>query len=189
MVSSPYATLLVDGYNAIGQWSQLKQLKYEEGLEAARDALVEQLTGYSAYRNFKTQIVFDAQYARTLDRRRAQEKITELLTVVFTDFGQTADTYIEKACAAFRDNVANYGRRIIVATSDRAQQMTVTGYGAECMSCQQLEHDLEASGREVRQEQRRAAKGRSRQSIGNRMDAAMRQKLVQMRLGLEAKRG
>ena len=186
MASSPYATLLVDGYNAIGQWPELKTLKQEAGLEAARDALVEQLTGYSAYRNYKTQVVFDAQFSRNFDRRRAYENITELLTVVFTDFGQTADTYIEIACAAFRDNVANYGRRIIVATSDRAQQLTVTGYGAEWMSCRQLEHDLEASVRELRQDHSRKPKTRSSRFLGNRVNEQMRQKLMQMRFGLES---
>ncbi|MEM9771793.1 MAG: NYN domain-containing protein [Cyanobacteria bacterium P01_D01_bin.73] len=186
MASSPYATLLVDGYNAIGQWSQLKKLKYQAGLEAARDELVEQLTSYSAYRNYKTQVVFDAQFSKNFDRRRAHDKITDFLSVFYTDFGQTADTYIEKSCAAFRDDIANYGRRIIVATSDRAQQMTVTGYGAEWMSCQQLQHDLDASARELRQDKRRSPKARSSRFLGNRVNEKMRQKLMQMRLGLES---
>ena len=186
MAPSPYATLLVDGYNVIGQWSHLKELKYQAGLEAARDELVEQLTGYSAYRNFKTQVVFDAQFAQNFDRRRVQEKITDLLSVTYTNFGQTADTYIEKTCAVFRDNVANYGRRIIVATSDRAQQMTVTGYGAEWMSCQQLQQDLELSVSELRRDRRKAPKAKSSRFLGNRVNEKMRQKLMQMRLGLDA---
>lgn len=97
--SLPQAVLLVDGYNIIGTWSSLKKTRDGTGLEAARWQLAEALLNYSAFQGFVTQIVFDAQYQNTGSN---QEIITQNLSVYYTDFGQTADTYIEKACASFR---------------------------------------------------------------------------------------
>ncbi|MHC5729642.1 MAG: NYN domain-containing protein, partial [Nostoc sp.] len=92
------AVLLVDGYNIIGAWPCLKKTRDRVGLEAARGELVEAMTGYSAFQGYETQIVFDAQYQNCASNK---EIVTELLSVYYTDFGQTADTYIEKSCASF----------------------------------------------------------------------------------------
>ncbi|NET40294.1 MAG: NYN domain-containing protein, partial [Cyanothece sp. SIO1E1] len=94
--SSFPAVLLVDGYNIVGAWSDLQQIRDRDGLESARRQLVESLTGYSAFQGFDTRIVFDAQYRNTPSDR---ETVTRNVTICYTDFGQTADTYIEKACA------------------------------------------------------------------------------------------
>src|SRR5689334_3185533 len=93
------AVLLVDGYNIIGAWSCLKKTRDNAGLEAAREELVEAMTSYSAFVGYETQIIFDARYHNASSNK---EIITELLSVHFTDFGQTADTYIEKVCASLR---------------------------------------------------------------------------------------
>ena len=150
--SLPQAVLLVDGYNIIGTWSCLKKTRDDTGLEAARWQLAEALLNYSAFQGFVTQIVFDAQYQNTGSN---QEIITQNLSVYYTDFGQTADTYIEKSCASFRPYLrgvlpqqASPGKssyqsrpsRLIVATSDRVQQLMVLGYGAEWMSAQKYEY-------------------------------------------------
>ena len=58
--SEPQAFLLVDGYNVIGAWSELKQARDCEGLETARWQLVETLTNYSAFQGYATEVVFDA---------------------------------------------------------------------------------------------------------------------------------
>ncbi|MBD2744697.1 NYN domain-containing protein [Coleofasciculus sp. FACHB-1120] len=175
---SPQAVLLVDGYNVIGLWSYLQRTRDRNGLEAARLELIEALVNYSAFKGFETQVVFDAQYQ---DTRSNREAITHELSVYYTDFGQTADTYIEKTCASFRYNPYRSARRLIVATSDRAQQLTVVGYGAEWMSAPQLAYDVESTARAVIRKNR-PKKHSSGRFLANSLDAKARERLAEWRL-------
>ncbi|WP_017317923.1 NYN domain-containing protein [Mastigocladopsis repens] len=180
--SLPQAVLLVDGYNIIGAWSCLKKTRDTAGLEAARWELIEALTSYSAFLGYETQIVFDAQYQNTCSNK---EIITELLSVYFTDFGQTADTYIEKVCASLRSSLAqSLISRMIVATSDRAQQLVVQGYGAEWLSAQQLCYEVEANVCRVR-ERYKPRKQSNTRFLANSIDAKARQRLAELRMGFK----
>jgi hypothetical protein len=180
--SKPQALLLVDGYNIVGAWYRLQQVRDRDGLEAARRELIEALVGYSAFQGFDTRLVFDAQYQGTPG---SQEVITQNLCVCYTDFKQTADTYIERACALYRQDLRKFEQRLIVATSDRAQQLTVVGYGAEWMSAQQLQHEVETAGRHVRNRQQ--AKNRSpNRFLSSALDPIAQQRLARMRMGLNA---
>jgi predicted RNA-binding protein with PIN domain len=180
--SSAQAVLLVDGYNMIGAWPCLKRTRDRAGLEASRWELIEALTNYSAFQGFATQLVFDAQYQNSCSN---QEVITENLLVHYTDFGQTADTYIEKACVSLRHQLAqDLIYRFIVATSDRAQQLMVQGYGAEWMSAQQLYYDVEASTFRARQ-RHKSRKQSSSRFLANAIDAKARQRLSELRMGLK----
>jgi predicted RNA-binding protein with PIN domain len=133
------ALLLVDGYNIIGAWSDLKQSRDRHGLETARQELIETLIDYAAVQAYQTYIIFDAHYQNTPSY---SEAFTSLVTVYYTNFAETADTYIEKFCATFQNNKQPKSLRLIVATSDRAQRLTVTGYGAEWISAQRLAGEL-----------------------------------------------
>ena len=97
------AILLVDAYNIVGAWTDLIELKDERGLDAAREAFIGALTNYSAYQEYETWAVFDAYEQRS---PASQETVTKYLSVHYTGYGQTADSYIERACAKFR-NVAS----------------------------------------------------------------------------------
>ncbi|WP_250126052.1 NYN domain-containing protein [Chroococcidiopsis sp. CCMEE 29] len=192
--SSPHAVLLVDGYNIIGAWSYLKKTRDDAGLEASRCQLIEALINYTTFQGFQTQIVFDAQYQNTCS---TQEDITQNLSVHYTDFGQTADTYIEKACACFYSYTNRVlpkavlprkpphcsQSRLIVATSDRTQQLMVMGYGAEWMSAQQLAGEVESAAIRVRQH--KPKKQSSSRFLANSIDAKARQRLADLRLGLK----
>jgi uncharacterized protein len=90
---SPQAFLLVDGYNIIGTWQDLKKTRDKHGLELARRELVEALINFTVLKEFHTQIVFDAHYQK---QPGYQETFTPSLSVHYTGFAQTADTYIEK---------------------------------------------------------------------------------------------
>ncbi|MEA5581973.1 NYN domain-containing protein [Nodularia harveyana UHCC-0300] len=176
------AVLLVDGYNIIGAWPCLKKTRDHAGLEAARGELVEAMTGYSSFQGYDTQIVFDAQYHKAPSN---QEVITELLSVHYTDFGQTADTYIEKSCASLRYQKAqSLIHRVIVATSDRAQQLTVQGYGAEWLSAQQLCGEVETTVCRMRHKYQKRKQSKSR-FLANSIDAKARQRLAELRMGLQ----
>lgn len=174
------AVLLVDGYNIIGAWPCLKKTRDKDGLEAARWQLVEAMTSYSAFVGYDTQIVFDAHYQNTSSNK---EIITELVSVHYTDFGQTADTYIEKICASLRSEVAQARiSRVIVATSDRAQQLTVQGYGAEWLSANQLCAEVEATVCRMRHKYQSRKQSKSR-FLASTIDPKARQKLAQLRMG------
>jgi predicted RNA-binding protein with PIN domain len=87
------AILLVDGYNMIGVWPQLQKKQEGEGMEEARRTLVETLVNYSAFEGLDARVVFDAHYQNTPS---VIESITRNLSVHYTGYGQTADSYIEK---------------------------------------------------------------------------------------------
>jgi len=179
--SRPQAVLIVDGYNVIGAWSYLQKTRDLDGLEASREKLIEELVNYSAFEGFETQIVFDAHYQ---DTRSYCQEITPNLLVHFTEFGQTADTYIEKFCASFRYDLYKSTSRVIVATSDRAQQLTVMGYGAEWMSAQQLVNAVETTARRI-QRQHQSKKQPSSRFLFNSLDAQSQQRLTEWRRGLK----
>ncbi len=181
--SAPQAVLLVDGYNIVGAWHDLKQVRDGQGLEEARRHLIAALTGYSAFQGFDTQVVFDAQYRDSLATR---EVVTPNLLVHYTDFGQTADTYIERSCADFRHDIRKFHQRLIVATSDRAQQLTVVGYGAEWMSAQQLANDVEFAARRVQRKQKDVKKSSGR-FLFNALDPIAQERLTRLRFGKDQK--
>ena len=54
--------LLVDGYNMIGAWPDLSQLKESNQMEEARDRLLQRLSNYSAYQGLTTWVIFDAMF-------------------------------------------------------------------------------------------------------------------------------
>ncbi|MDX2244265.1 MAG: NYN domain-containing protein [Leptolyngbyaceae cyanobacterium bins.302] len=177
--STPVAVLLVDGYNVVGTWHDLKKIRDTEGLEEARRVLTESLINYSAYQGYDTRIVFDAQYRDCPSNR---EVITSYLSVCYTDFGQTADTYIEKACSAFRNDLRKFHSRLIVATNDRAQQLTVVGYGAECMSAEQLAAEVDTTALQVRQK-RKPAKKQTGRFLAHSLDPVAQKRLSEWRFG------
>ena len=179
--SNSTVRLLVDGYNVIGAWSSLKRVRYTGGIEQARDVLIESLINYSAFKGLETKLVFDA-YDQTTPG--SQLVVTANVSVHYTDFGQTADSYIEKVCAqCFRGQSVSHRRRLIVATSDRAQRLTVMGYGAELMSARQLEADVYASTVGIRQRQR-SRPSKSSRHLFNSLDPQAREKLSKLRHGI-----
>jgi len=178
--SAPQAILLIDGYNIVGAWSDLQVVRDRDGLEAARRELAEALVSYSAYHSYDTRIVFDAQYQGTPSCR---EVITCNLSVCYTDFKQTADTYIEKSCALFRYDLRKFEQRLIVATSDRAQQLTVVGYGAEWMSALRLQQEVALTTQQVRGKQKSKQRSSNR-FLFNGLDPIAQQRLAQLRMVL-----
>lgn len=176
--SSP-AILMVDGYNIVGAWRSLKELKEHKGLDSAREALVAALANYSAFQGYETWAVFDAYEQPT---RASKEVITPHLSVHYTGYGQTADSYIERACADFRNDSRKFTNRLIVATSDSVHRQTAIGYGAEGMSALRLESEVN----QVSQRVRRRQKGQKRKASGRvfkALDPAVQEQLARMRLG------
>ncbi|MEL7227661.1 MAG: NYN domain-containing protein [Cyanobacteria bacterium P01_D01_bin.36] len=172
------AILLVDAYNIVGAWRELVELKDNRGLDAAREALIAALANYSAYQEFETWAVFDAYEQRT---PASQESITRHLSVHYTGYGQTADSYIERACAKFRNDSRKFTQRLIVATSDNVHRQTVVGYGAEGISALQLQNEVISISKKVQQRQK-AKKNRSGRVFAA-LNPDVQAQLTRMRLG------
>lgn len=122
--------LIVDGYNMIGAWPELQQLK-KSNLTEARDRLIELLSEYAVYSEQRVVIVFDAYLVpghRQLQRSQG-------CSVVFTEKGETADEYIERLVGELK---SPHRRRLFVATSDYTEQRITFGRGALRISAREL---------------------------------------------------
>ncbi|NJN76078.1 MAG: NYN domain-containing protein [Synechococcaceae cyanobacterium RL_1_2] len=172
--------LLVDGYNIIGFWQDLKLIKHHHGLDAARRELVEHMINYTALRGYRTQVVFDAHYQDTPVR---EEPYNNFLSVLYTGYKQSADSYIEKFCANFqRQHIYTY-ERLIVATSDRAQQLTALGYGAHWLSAPNLVKEVCSTIKTMKPKQQCKKSQASRGMLFHGLDHKTQQKLQQLRRG------
>ncbi|MBI0581028.1 NYN domain-containing protein [Neobacillus cucumis] len=121
--------LLVDGYNIIGAWPDLRDLK-ERDLPAARDRLVEKMAEYQAFSGYRVIVVFDAQYVQGTEKKYKNHKVE----VIFTKKNETADERIEKLAISLN----NRKTQIHVATSDFTEQWAIFGQGALRKSAREL---------------------------------------------------
>ena len=95
--ASPYESgakeyLIVDGYNIIFAWEELKELA-KINIDSARGALIDILCNYQGFRNCELIVVFDAYKVK--GGKRHVDRY-ENITVVYTQEAETADTFIER---------------------------------------------------------------------------------------------
>ncbi len=126
--------LLVDGYNIIFAWEELRELA-ERSIDGAREALIEIMANYQGWRGCGVIVVFDAYKVKG-----GTEHIEEHgdLKVVYTKEAETADTYIERT--TYRIGKKYHVR---VATSDRLEQMIILGNDAFRVSARDLKAEIE----------------------------------------------
>ena len=125
--------LLVDGYNIIFAWQELKELA-EINIDSARDKLIEKLANYQGYKGCKLILVFDAYKVRG-----GKENVIKQgdMWIVYTKEAETADRYIAKASLELT------GKGMVrVATSDALIQMIIFGSGAVRTSARELEAEV-----------------------------------------------
>lgn len=133
--------LLVDGYNIIFAWEELKAMAQRD-LDAARAALTEVLRNYQGYRGNRVILVFDAYKVHGgVETVEKQGNIT----VVYTKEAETADAYIERATYRL-----GKGNRVRVATSDGLVQVIILGHGALRVSATALREEVEAALGQIR---------------------------------------
>lgn len=121
--------LIVDGYNMIGAWPELKALK-EKDLGQSRDLLIEMMAEYQSYTGDRIIVVFDAYHVRGVEKVQKDYKVD----VIFTKENETADERIEKLAGELND----VRTQVYVATSDYAEQRTIFGQGAFRKSAREL---------------------------------------------------
>jgi predicted RNA-binding protein with PIN domain len=124
--------VIVDGYNVIHAWPQLKRLMGEASLEAARDKLIDRLAVFGMVEGADVTVVFDAHHSTA---RSNSEQDVEGVHVLFTRKGHSADHAIERIAYA----AAQVGDVLTVATSDRFQRDLVRGMGGAVISALELE--------------------------------------------------
>ena len=134
--------LLVDGYNVIFAWDELRRLA-EGSLDAARRRLMDILCNYAGYRRCVPILVFDAYKVR--GGAREVERYHNLY-VVYTREAETADMYIERATHELAKE-----RRTRVVSSDGAEQVIVLGHGALRVSARAFAEEVAAIEKEIRE--------------------------------------
>ena len=134
--------LLVDGYNVIFAWDDLRKLA-DGNLDAARRRLMDILCNYAGYRRCVPILVFDAYKVRGGAREVEQY---HNLYVVYTREAETADMYIERATHELAKE-----HRTRVVSSDGAEQIIVMGHGALRVSARAFEEEVRAVEKEIRE--------------------------------------
>lgn len=133
--------LLVDGYNIIFAWSELKELARQD-IKAARDRLLDILSNYAGYSDQIVIVVFDAY---RVPQGRGEVYRYHNIDVVFTKEAETADLYIEKTAHKLARN-----NRVTVATSDSVEQVIIYGSGAYRLSARGLLEEILMKEEEMR---------------------------------------
>lgn len=163
--------LIVDGYNIINSWPELKKLG-QIGLEHSRDKLLELMEDYRAYKGIKVIIVFDAHMVKGSMEKHQKYGGTE---VVFTKENETADAYIEKLA----DEMGKL-YEIVVATSDWLIQQVVMGRGAARISSRELYLEVMRTKKGMR-DKYQTRKSVEKHTIENRIDAKIYEELDKIR--------
>lgn len=133
--------LYVDGYNMIGAWPDLAKLKKIDKMSDARDLLLHELSNYAKYEGIEIRIVFDAQLVPGVSKRYDKYEVA----VIFTNEGETADSYIEKAVGDENLLLSH----VQVATSDLAEQWIIFQKGATRKSANELYKDVNTTKKKI----------------------------------------
>ena len=132
--------LLVDGYNILFAWDELKEIS-RTSLDTARHVLMNLLCNYQGYRGCTLILVFDAY--KVPQGLGSVEKYHNI-HIVYTRQAETADQYIERLSFELRGR-----RRVRVATSDNLEQLIILGHGAERISAQRFHDEVYAAQAEI----------------------------------------
>lgn len=134
--------LLVDGYNIIFAWDELKKTA-EENLDAARGELINMMCNYQGYSGYELILVFDAYKVK--GKHREVERYHNI-NIVYTKESETADTYIERVTHELSKK-----HRVRVATSDGLEQIIILGNGAMRISAAELHERYRNAQKAIRE--------------------------------------
>lgn len=132
--------LLVDGYNIIFAWDELKEIA-KSSLENARDRLIDILCNYQGFKRCNVILVFDAYKVK--GNMGSVEKIHNI-NVVYTKEAETADMYIEKTTHELGKK-----HRVRVATSDSIEQIIILGAGATRISANEFLQEIKLAEKAI----------------------------------------
>ncbi len=133
---------IVDGYNVIYAWDELKKLA-EDGLASARAGLIDVLVNYRAYTGCELILVFDAYKQK--DNPGRKEDIGGI-HVVYTMEDESADIRIEKLIHEMNRNFS-----VCVVSSDGLIQLCALRLGVRRMSSRELLHETRLAREGIRE--------------------------------------
>ncbi len=133
--------LLVDGYNVIFSWDNLKK-SAQDNIEGARNTLINILCNYQGYKKCEVILVFDAYKVK--GNTREVEKINNI-NIVYTKEAETADMYIEKTSHKLAKN-----NKVRVVTSDALEQLIILGGGALRVSSREFLFEVKQAEEDIR---------------------------------------
>lgn len=142
-ITSKESYLLVDGYNIIFAWPELKELS-KVNIDSARDRLMDIMSNYQGYLGSTLILVFDAYKVKG---NTGSVMKYHNIHVVYTKEAETADQYIEKTV-----HEIGHKYQVTVATSDALEQMIIWGDGAIRMSALGLLEAVEEAAKKLREE-------------------------------------
>lgn len=139
--------LLVDGYNVIFAWEDLKELA-GVNLDGARGKLLDILCNYQAIKGYHLMAVFDAYKLKGHG-----EEIMDYhnIQVVYTKEAETADRFIEKFA---HENAGKYD--VTVVTSDGLEQIIIVGAGCQLVSSREFRTEVELASKQVLEDYQRS---------------------------------
>ena len=171
--------LLVDGYNIIFSWEELRELS-EKDIGAARGKLADILSNYQGYRKCTLILVYDAY---KVEGNPGEVMKYHNIYIVYTKEAETADQYIEKTVRRIAKDAA-----VTVATSDGLEQVIILGQGANRMSAPGLKEEIERTLAEVRGEHL-GKKGSVGNYLFDDLDEETAEEMEKVRLGKAGKNG
>ncbi|KAF0912467.1 hypothetical protein E2562_014076 [Oryza meyeriana var. granulata] len=136
-IASP--VILVDGYNVCGYWGKLKKDFMNGRQEIARQMLIDELVSFSAVREIKVVVVFDAAASGLSTHKETYKGVD----VVYSG-DLSADSWIEKEVMLINSYsevealVADGCPKVWVVTSDALEQQLAHGEGALIWSSKRL---------------------------------------------------
>ncbi len=133
--------LLVDGYNIIFAWDELKEAA-KESLDLARELLINKLCNYCGFSKCELILVFDAYKVKG---NMGEVERVHNINVVYTKEAETADAYIEKVTHELAKK-----HRVRVATSDNLEQLIILGSGAIRVSASEFLKEVNTAENEIR---------------------------------------
>ena len=126
--------VIVDGYNLIFAWDELKKLA-ADNMDLARARLMDILSSYSGFTRAELVLVFDAY--RTPGNKGSRGEYHNI-HVAYTADGETADMYIERLA---NDIGRNYAVRVV--TSDNLIRLSALRSGVLRASSKEFAAELE----------------------------------------------
>ena len=165
--------LLVDGYNIIHAWEDLRELA-KINIEAARNKLMDILCNYQGFKKCVLIVVFDAY---KVEGYELEIQKYHNIHVVYTKQSETADMYIEKV-------VHEIGRKynVRVATSDRVEQVVTLGQGGTLVSAREFLEEVEIVRQQIQEEVENRREG-GKNYLFNHMDQKLADDMEDIRLG------
>ena len=132
---------VIDGYNVIFAWDELRDLAKRD-IAAAREKLIHIVSNFSAFSSVETVLVFDGYRVKGSSGEKSDYQGIHL---VYTMENETADAYMQRLLSEMGKN-----DRVYVVTSDSLIQLSALHSGALRRSAADFREEVENTNDEIR---------------------------------------